>query len=390
MLNLVVKVKNLLNSSAPKIWKWIIVIIIAAILSTVAALGLKGVISFFPKDSLVVSLIDSINEEWYMNTFFSDRNSSGVIDRDMSGIVIVDVKDEYSSRDSIALVIRKIASLSPKIICIDFLFPKSESYDIEKNNYLFNTLKQIKDSTNIVVVGYKGFAEDISHSFFMDSLKIEYGLSDFPSFNQYSPYIADSIPRISAKIAQMTGIDINDFTLPMTINYGNKDFMRIPVKDGLDVLRGNLTNKIVLLGQYNTPEDVHASPFIINGRKQISGIEEIAYEISSLTASMESPDYYIRCPYKYLSTWGNMLLYCALVLIYVSFLVLIMKAFNNKYLLLLLKPILLILAEYIMIKCCFEYTAHMMQIPNIVLFASSLPFVGLAYDLSIVLTKKIL
>lgn len=369
------------------VYIWIMSLFLTAIL----AFGLKGIESLFSEDSLPVNLVDSFKGDWYINTFFSFQNLNNPQGLGDSAIEIIDIKDTYSSRDSIICVIEKVRSLHPRLICVDFMFSQSTSYDSAQSVRLEEYFNRIKHDTPLVFTGYKGLSDSVSSSFFVKSLNLDIALADFTGFSRYVPYI-DSIPRISAYIAQKSGINLSRIPSPMVTNYRNKEFGKLTIRDGNDVVyyirRPIIENKIVLIGQNDTPDDIHTTPFIINNKKQITGLEEIAYEVSSVLSPFSKTFSPIRSPYVSM-TWGyNICLFVLLFSIYIILLH-IMKRLNNDGLKLLLKPILLITAEFTLIFICFEITKRTCQIPNVVLFATSLLFVEFAFEFSIYSEKYI-
>lgn len=384
-------IKKIFSSPLWNKWGGTPICFLSLLLSFCLALVMLIIVPY-TEGTLLGKLINSVNEEWYMNTFFDDRNSKCAVYSGDEDIVIIDIKESFSSRDEIAYVLRKISSLKPRVICVDFLFSDNTSYDAEKNVNLQKTIGEIKDTTNIVVVAYKGQQSVVEQSYFMDSLHLDYGLADFVSYSEFVPYISDSIPRITTKIAEKINVNVYSLPNPIMINYRHKGFTIIPVKDSTDVkdhLRDDLKNKIILLGQYNSPEDVHLLPFVYKGIKQISGIEIIANEISSLLSYHQNnkfDKYYY--PYTYFSWLQNAILYAILAVVYMLILYILYGLVKNEALLVLIKPLLLFLVEYLLIWGCFWYTENEMEIPNLVLFATSILFVGFFYELIYTLIKK--
>lgn len=335
-------------------------------------------------------MINSFKEDWYINTYYNEINSKKDVATGYDDIMIIDIKDSFSSRKDIADVIKTISHQKPQLICVDFSFHANNSYDDGQNRYLLETLKEIKDSTKIVVVSYKGNEEQICHSFFMDSLHLNYGLSDFYGFYQYVTYISDTIPRISAKVAEMLGVNIMNLHQPFIVNYRNKDFRRRVVKDSIDLdysIRG-LEDKIILVGNYNATEDIHNTPFLINGRHQISGVEIIAYELSSLLSYSMNDKSVERYPYT-IPNWGWTFILGFLVsLLYVFVLRIIICSSISKLVVIITRTIFLVLAEVTIIFLCFTITEAYMIIPNILFFVTSIVFVDVLLEILNEVTKK--
>lgn len=360
-------------------------------LSQVLALGLVFYfLPLFPEGGLVHTMITSFKEDWYINSFFTDINYSKKTVPGDEDIVIIDIKDPFTSRKHIADVLKTISRQKPQIICVDFAFYSNESYVKEQSQYLLEALREIKDSTKIAVVSYKGNNEEIIHSFFMDSLQIDYGLSDFYGYYKFVPYVSDTIPRITTKVAEMIGIEVRNMPNPLVINYRNKEFRRRVVKDSLDLdysIR-KLKDKIVLVGKYNDIEDMHDTPFLINGINQLSGIEILAYELSSLLSYSKNEKSLERYPYIILSVVWTFVLGLLASLTYVFFLRLIVCSSFSKPLITLVKSIYLITTEIFIVFVCFAITEAYMIIPNILFFVTSIIFVDVLMEILNELTIK--
>ena len=65
---------------------------LAAFISCFFAISIRGFISSLNENTLIVNLINNVREEWYMNTFYSDINSSNNAKERIPDIVIVDIK----------------------------------------------------------------------------------------------------------------------------------------------------------------------------------------------------------------------------------------------------------------------------------------------------------
>ena len=107
-----------------------------------------------------------------MNTYFSLRNSSPEECHD-STICIINIKDCYSSRSDIAEAIGSLAAHKPKLICLDMTFPEGQSYDEKMSRHLLDTLSQIRHSTPLVVVSYKGNENEVTHSYFTETQNLD-------------------------------------------------------------------------------------------------------------------------------------------------------------------------------------------------------------------------
>lgn len=385
------KIKAFLSTLFHITWKDVAYCLLTILFSTLLAIVIHSFASLFNEETLIADLLNDAKEEWYMNTFFSEKNCKGAAG-DNSDIVILDVKDSYSSRDKIAEIIKKTASFKPRLICVDFIFRDSESYDRKQSDILKKTIEEYKDSVKLVFVAYKNIDDPITRSFFVDSLSIECGLSNFPSFYKYIPYVEDSLPRITTVVAKELGINIDSIPNPLVINYSRKEFDSRVIEDRKtikDNIRKTLYNKIVLIGQNDASDDIHTAPFLIKDGKEIPGIELIAYELSSLT-NLSGEDNEYRHPYTYLPFCYNILIYIIALLIYVVFLNRLYLYNKEKTipLFILVKTIWLFVSVFGIIQFCFYFTNESYYIPNIVLLTVSILYVEPFYELSMYFINK--
>lgn len=360
----------------------------AMLFSLPVILIVQALLSVLPKNSLLAELVGNVNEEWYMNTYFSQRNSSPKECHDTT-IYIIDVKDDYSSRDDIAEVVWALAAHEPKLICLDMTFSGGQSYDQEMSRHLLDTLSLVRQSTPLVVVSYKGNESTVKHSYFTDTLNLDYGLSDFLGFHRFTPSI-DNHLRISAKTAQMAGVNLDLLPTDIVINYREKEFGRMPIFEKEDLLfLPDLKGKIVLLGQRNTPDDMHATPFLIDKKRQMPGIDILAYELSSLLADNLSDDNSLFHYYQFCGIGLNIFMS-----LFMSFIFFILYHFLrkglNRYQIWLqwVKFIALLFAECAIIVVCFWFTDCFQRLPNIALFMLTTLLAEPIYETAYYFTHK--
>lgn len=360
----------------------------ATLITLPLTLIIQVFLSSMCENSLLAELISNVNEEWYMNTFFSSKNSSPSDLPDTTNYII-DIKDSYSSRENIAEVIWAVSAQKPRLICLDMIFPNGQSYDEKMSQHLLDTISLVRQTTPIVVASYQGNESEVCHSYFTDSLNLEYGLSDILGFQRFTPSINAHL-RISAKVAQMAGVNINLLPQDLVINYKEKVIGQQPIYEREDLNHlSDLKGKIVLIGQRNSPDDMHSTPFIIDQHYQMPGTDIVAYEISSLLADSSSPNYGLFRPYTFCNTAQNLLFFMLMSLLLnlcYHFIRILMK--NHQIWLQWVKFILIILAEYLIIKTCFLITDWLFIIPNIVLFMLSVLLVEPIYETTYYLTHK--
>lgn len=374
---------------------------LSPLLVIAGACALFGVGEAVRNCPLIGKLIESINHEWYMNLFFDTQNSHYENDITADDIVIVDMRETFYSRKNFAEVIQAVADQHPKLICIDVLFQDTKSFDTVQNKILSSTLERIKDSTKLVVVRSMGKDDSICHSFFTKQLDIPFGSAAFYGFGEYVR-THESLPRISLKAAMMLGVDTCKLPEHFYTNFRAKTFdtsymflnkFDITDSTSLSSLKNIDTNSIVLIGQTNSPFDIHIAPFRDTGNsRQISGIKIIAYELASILALHNGEKKTSSYPYTFCRCYVNFLLFVLFSFLYylcVIFFNFLKKRCNPKCKLIkiflsafhvILSPILVILFECGVLLCCFFLTAKCFIIPNISLLFLSFAFVKPAYN----------
>ena len=362
----------------------------APLCAVVVLLSYMLTLIFYPivsKNEILGSLVGAINDSWYMDCFFNKKNKSNQIIKN-DDIYIIDIKDSYSSRDSIANVIKKVSQQKPRLICVDFEFSDNITYDSAKTKYLKKTLLEVKDSTKLAIVAYKGFSNDLPKNSFIDSLNIDFGLSDELTYPEYTAYISGSYPRISTKIVEMLGVDTKTLPDRFVVNYRNKAYRKIPIRHTSNLIQitDKLTDKIILIGEYDSPQDIHPLSFNYKGRKQVPGIEMIANEVCSLLSYNKNQKYY--SPYTYYGWMYNFFFYLLLSIIYVVVLHLFSFIRIKLPFKMMLRFVILLLAEYGLILLFMCVTEKCMMIPNIVLFVSSIFLINPIYEILFTLNHK--
>lgn len=360
--------------------KKIVFLLMPVIISTLLALGVWLYISIF-NDSIISKFITTFPKQVYVNCFFSDLDAksekANLFFEDGSDIVLFEISEGYTSRGDIARILYKLSKMKPRLVLLDFYFANSVTYDSLRTDSLYNAIKVINDSTKLVVVADKN-TDGISQSFFVNSLNVDYGVSDFVSCYEFVPYINDSIPRISTRAAELLGVDIKSFSYPIEINYRNRIFDNRHIENDatLDSLDPQLLrNKIVLLGQKDKGRDLHMLPFPIGGTNKVYGLDLIAYELSTLLTSTDGSIDERRTPFRYLSFVEDVVVYIIMVLLY-FIMVELANLFRNNVYQLFFKPCLLLFFECLVIVICFFVTEKYMIIPDVGLYVLSVPFIG--------------
>jgi len=385
------------NKKTCQIWdkfKQRIPLTILCSLCCAVVLSIFGLI--LQNDPLVSMLIDTINNDSYMNIFYThyndEKNSRDTAPYEPDNIIIVDVKDSFSSRKNISAIIESVAAQKPRLIFVDCFFAENDSYDESQNETLQKTIANIKDSVELVFVGYRNDKYEFKQSFFTKSLDLQFGASNFSGFGEFVPYY-DSVPRISLKIAALLGADTAKLPPHFITNYRTKKYNSLCVPDslGLDTLSDINHNDIVLIGQLSSPYDLHTSPFVVkNNGHSISGIETIAYELSSILAydekakskDCEYPYITHSCPSLFWSIGTYLIFSFLYACVYLLVDIWMEKRRHEKIWRLFCFPLLLLIVEFCIVHFCFLITKSFFIVPNISLLIASLLFVEPSYNFS--------
>jgi len=199
------------------------------LLTLILSLCFRCLIGLMP-NLVLIDIIDTVNEEWYINAFFDYQNKNGT-PKSIEDISIIDIDDDFFSRGNLADVVKEVAKYKPKVIGIDFSFNGSKNNDSLQSVKLKNTLESLMDSVNIAVVAFKN--DTVSHSYFTKELGIKYGLCNHRGFGRVE-LANDTIPYFSTMIAQLAGIDIKEIPSSFVVNYRNKEFNKCTIRNILE------------------------------------------------------------------------------------------------------------------------------------------------------------
>lgn len=327
-------------------------------------------------------IIDPISSDWYVNAFFTKCNEdTDNIQCPDENIIIVNILDSLATRSNIAKIIRAIADQHPKVLGVDIFLPECND---SANEELLEAISYAKKATNLVVSAYwDDIAGEISLPFFSSILdSTDYGLVNHVNYTQLCTEYRNH-PTFSTQIAQKYGINISSSTNKV-VNYRQKDFGGDGISnvDSIDI--GDISNKIILLGNRLTPSDKKELPFVVRGINQLSGIEILGYEINSLLAQDKSRNIY-QAPLDYLSPVQNFVICICSLFFYLFFVFIInyVEDIHNsswwKILMIIAKLLLLTISELIIIKIWFVLTAYGLIVPDITLFIISIIFVEEIY-----------
>lgn len=322
-------------------------------------------------------IVDPISSDWYINAFFTKCNDNlKTAPPGDEDLVIINISDSVSTRSDIAKIIEKISDQHPKVLGIDILLQKNND---SANDSVLKAILHAKDSTDIVVSAYwDDVIKELNLPFFSSVLdSSDCGLVNRDSYTQICTNYKDR-PTFSAQIAKKYGI----VSIPTNkiVNYRNKVFNGDGISNVDSFSVGDISNKIVLLGNTFTPSDKKELPFTVNGANQLSGVEILGYEINSILAFNKEKDIF-GTPLEYLSSVQNLSVCIFSLILYLFFVFIINyieECRNNwwwKIIMIIVKLLFLIICELLIIQCCFWLTARYLIVPDITLFIIAIIFV---------------
>ena len=278
-------------------------------------------------------------------------------------------------------------------------------------------MDSLKDSVTIVMSAYLKSDGQILHSYFTERLGLKYGFVNQNGFSDYTPYykLDKSKPRFSTAIAESAGVCLVEMPDSFFTNYRLKSFspMTIDSSTNMDyVLEIINENSIVLLGQCS-PTDILYTPFTLDyGWRQMYGIENIAYQLSTIMSidnKNESEFYQPYLRFNTLQNWAVIIMFSFLFYIFViSFTTAFKKTFIklgekaklrfkrkgaiNKIVMCLndviLESIILFLSEYAVVSLIFYITDEYRRVPDLVFFFILVITLAIGYKLSEILFSK--
>lgn len=320
---------------------------------------------------LTMLQIDSSNLS-YLHDYYEKKNQSNSHYENADDIYIL-CADDTIARDSLAKIIETVFDYSPKVVGIDILFKDN------KDGRDKNLIKSIRNHSDSIVLAQ---VIDDDGYFFPNLLDEEDSLQ-FGIVNSYDILeFPDSFYSVNNKQYRHFAYEISKKYLPdlaidskvFLINFSNTHFTNTDVDNFLNdpdsVKTRHIEGKIVLIGNSDSPFDIHPMPFMVDGQTALSGIERHAYAINSLISQEHSLKRLSVC------SGQNVLFYILIILLY-SFLYVILVDKQFKYVrefesaLTIIRPLVLLIIVPLLLYGVYIYTEFGNIIPNMVPFLIS-------------------
>lgn len=341
-----------------------------------------------------LSLIADIAPEWYMNTFYSTFANPNDPGSRYEDITFFDISGTATRKD-IADVINLTAQYSPKVIGVDYTFPKSENYDSAKTAYLIQTISNL--SPNIPVV----FAYDTALSAIPDSVMKKHYLGnvDFFGFYNFKPQV-DSIPHIAIKMAELAGydthhVDSSSFIVNYTVRQKGSTTISCPLShnDSLRISQ-HTPNKIVLIGTTKDERDYIKLPFKQNNKDEnIAGSRIIRSMLISILSTDAPKNSLLNASVnRYFSKLPNWISWCIMIVYALIYLIVycitdnLLKPLTQKskgwtIFVGFTKSIIAFFFIVLLLVLSMRVTYAFLIVPDIVLFLYMAVYMSYAYEL---------
>ena len=360
----------------------------------------------FPGEKLASKMF-GIEENFYLKYFYSILNCPDIDEKIfdealVKSIAIVDIEN-YRNRSDQAIILRKIYDCNPRVIGVDVFYGNNPDINDSVNTRFIKTVDEIKDKT-VFVCAYKNEKDSIKtvYPFFYASSKIKKEkliiasplMSDFfdcyqsnDSIIQHKISSLPNLPKICDAVVEHSGMKKKSYDGEFYVNYLKKNLDEIIIQDTSQIIEENIQNKIVLVGSIKEMKDLYKLPFRFGSQEYISGVEDIAYRIITLS-SIGS----IRVRSEGFVEWGictSILLAFVVAILFSIFHEWFAKRKNDAKefckikgaVLIILQPLIFLLVEGLIVCTSYFYTYVTNEIPNLLLCIISIALIGWSLEL---------
>ena len=343
-----------------------------ALVLSVAATAISAVLCFLMSWLLPVI---GVNDYAYLTQYFKWVDTRGFELKKESDPVIIINTQEFtgdSARGQIADLIDALCEADAKVIGVDIRFP---SRNDANNDKLLSTLLAHRDR---LVLARAIYDDEVRGSFFDKEDSLVFGITNLPSYTDYSPYYSPSGEELfSYKIAKTAfpekQWDFNRFIVNYEpIHFANWSAATV-LESSPESRRSHFEGKIILLGDKDNEKDYHNTPFKIGGSEWAAGVELHAYPLYSLCED--------GWAFSSLPWYWDALLSCLLTMIFsllFTYFALLEPEWKEKnrvlYSIYLISvPFLVLFIDIALMRLCFVTITRLHKlVPNALLFMVSI------------------
>lgn len=353
---------------------WLFAVILAVI----------GGLIFGDKGEKTLTAI-SKSEESFFERFLYNR-VNGKCGNFHNRLVCVDISS-IDSRKTLAEWIDTIYFHQPAAICLDVIHTQTDDIDTVGLLLLSDAIYRSRDKF-VAPCFNKTFP--YYYPVLKDSVRFAtVALNDF--FREYSSIdsLTGHYKFASAVIMAAENSERPIESKGLYINYRSKigpklNSLRELSRDSL------IKDKVVLIGNFSGPADIHTLPIQVNGKEQLYGSEIHAYAISCLLADKDEylsrEDARYQKPYHKMGLMENGLFTFFLAIFYSALFIIISEAEDNYVIkrdrkralsTIFLKGLFFYFYELAIFFGCILLSVNLMMIPNLLLFMASIFFVDI-------------
>ena len=355
----------------------------------------------------VVGEFVGLNENFYLKYYYNILNHEFFLGRSYNvpdSIVIVNIQ-KYRNRKDFARILEKVYNLNPRVIGVDIFFRRNPDVIDTVNDRLIRTIKKVGDKT-IFPCNYSTNADGVIYTeypFFKNIEGVDNIIYASPLAHEFYGYYkfddssiinksSDSpvLPTMSMAIAQQSKMSVVNTSVDFYVNYTKKDFSQIIIDDTMDLRLSRIQDKIVLIGDMSEIKDMTVLPFRFGNKRDISGIENIAYSLINLIQYDRAS---LDCPMRFIGfkDWPQVYsIILSFILVLISCIIINWyndkkekMLINNKLrasFFVLLYPGVFIIVEFIIVVLNYAITYMTNTIPDLFLCMVSLAVIGVSNE----------
>ncbi len=360
------KLKTIIGKS--RLLKSLIITLLAVLVSGLIYCVFGKYLSYIGIDNTNLSYL----QEYYKKINSSASSSSSLENYyNADNIFMLDIPDSIT-RDSIASIIEDVIEYGPKVVGIDVIFKANN----DRNDSIL--VSKIHDYADKIVLAQVVDNDKFKPNLFEeDKFSQNFGIVNSYDFENYNP--ESDCYKVNGKdyyhfayeISKRFNPYLNKHFDQFYINYSNTELSNTDVdnfyNDPHDINESRIRDKIVLIGNSESPFDIHPMPFTIQGKMTMSGIYRHAYAINSLISND------VAMKRVSLGSCKNILWYLLMSFVYSLIYVWLTDKkckfiHEHEIAIKVIRPILLFLFVPILLLSCYWLTKFGRIVPNVVLF----------------------
>ena len=231
----------------------------------------------------LVKYTEDANKLSYLTRYYNFANKETTGSYTVEDIAVISCHEKNASdsliRKEIAEVIKRVGKFSPRVIGLDIRFRSKHS--AKEDTSLVNAILENREK----LVLARSWYEKEERSFFdIDSEGFYYGYTNLGDYYNHASSKAPSFAENILSRADM--LDVSFLQGHRIIDFSNIGIEQMTGESFLSLsdarVKQFVGNKIVLIGDRNDEKDILQTPFLINGREWMSGLDYHVYCINSM------------------------------------------------------------------------------------------------------------